>query len=219
MVQLPLRLRVMVLVWLAAALSPGLRAQELMPGADAAAEQEVGTDADSKENPEESSEETLLINDAQDPGTMLTGELSGFTIWDFLRMVLVLGAVIALIYALFLFLKRAGNPKTGDDDFITLLASQPLNGNRSLHLVQVGGEIFLIGSADGAVSLVSRIEDKEFQDRIALHQSGAKAGFRSFSGALRALLGENRRVEETDTAGAESLFLGKQKERLRKLQR
>jgi flagellar protein FliO/FliZ len=170
-------------------------------------------------NEQGTEEETLLINDSEDPGVALSGELSGFTLWDFLRMILVLGAVIALIYGLFLFLKRAGNPKTGGEAFINLLASQPLNGNRSLHLVQVGVELFLIGSADGAVSLVSRIEDKEFIDQITLQQSSEKSGGRSFSGALRALLGETRGDEERSHEENSALFLGKQKERLKNMQR
>ncbi len=159
-------------------------------------------------------ERELAVNDADQPAVQLENELTGFGFWDFLRMVLVLGAVIGLIYALFMFLKKIGNPKSGGEGLINLLASQPLNGTRSLHLVQVGTEVFLIGSADGGVSLVSRLEEKETLDRIALYESDRKSGSSSFAGTFRSILGDNSGEAEGYTSG---LFLRRQRDRLKKL--
>lgn len=156
----------------------------------------------------------LAVNDGEQPAVQLESEMTGFTAWDFVRMVLVLGAVIALIYALFMFLKKIGNPKSGGEGLITLLASQPLNGNRALHLIQVGNEVFLVGSADGGVSLVSRLEDKETLDRIALYESDRKSGGSSFANTFRSILGDNGQESGGDVSG---LFLRKQRERLKKL--
>lgn len=159
-------------------------------------------------------EQDLVVNDAQQPAVQLESELTTFSVWDFLRMVLVLAAVIAVIYALFLFLKRIGNPKSGGGELITLLASQPLSGSRALHLVGVGNEVFLIGSADGGVSLVSKVEDKETLDRIALFESGRKADGKSFAGTFRSIFGDAARGNGGDSG---ALFLQKQRDRLKKL--
>jgi flagellar protein FliO/FliZ len=159
-------------------------------------------------------ESELPVFDDETEALPLQSELTGFSIWDFLRMVLVLAAVIVVIYGLFIFLKRIGNPKTGDTGLIEVLASQPLSGSRSLHLVQVVNEVYLIGSADGTVSLVSKLEDKETLDRIALHESGRKAPGGSFAGTFRSMFGDPAR-EQDEAVG--SLFLRKQRERLKKL--
>jgi flagellar protein FliO/FliZ len=162
-------------------------------------------------------ERELVVNDADQPAVQLENELTGFGFWDFLRMVLVLGAVIALIYGLFLLLKKIGNPKSGGEGLINLLASQPLNGNRSLHLVQVGTEVFLVGSADGAVSLVSRLEEKETLDRIALYESDRKSGASSFAGTFRSILGDNSENGGEAEGYTSGLFLRRQRDRLKKL--
>lgn len=159
-------------------------------------------------------EQDLVVNDAQQPSVQLESELTTFSGWDFLRMVLVLVAVIAVIYALFLFLKRIGHPKSGGGDLITLFASQPLSGSRALYLVGVGNEVFLIGSADGGVSLVSKVEDKETLDRIALVESTQKVGGKSFTGTFRSIFGDAARGSGGDSGVH---FLQKQRDRLKKL--
>lgn len=162
---------------------------------------------------EELNEEELTINDGENPSVALEEGMSGFSFWDFLRMILVLGAVIALIYALFLFLKRIGTPKGGGEELIQLLSTKPLHGSRALHLVKIGTEVFLVGSADGSVSLVSKIEEKESLDQIALRESEQAGGSSSFTASLRGLLGDTGNAitrEETN-------FLRKQKDRLKKI--
>ncbi|MEA1911271.1 MAG: hypothetical protein U9N32_06290, partial [Spirochaetota bacterium] len=65
------------------------------------------------------SEESLVISDAADPEVLEnTAALNTFTVWDFVRMLLVLGAVLGFIYLLFFLLKKAGKPKIISDSTI-----------------------------------------------------------------------------------------------------
>jgi flagellar protein FliO/FliZ len=135
--------------------------------------------------PERVSEEELAIRDTESAQVQLEGGLTSFTLWDFLRMFLVLGGVIAAIYGVFYVLKRMGNPRMQGNTLISVISTQNLQGNRALHLVEVGNEVFLVGSSEGGVELVSRIEDRETLDQIRLYRSEMAMGGGSFQRTLR----------------------------------
>ena len=72
-----------------------------------------------------------------------------------LHMLLGLGFVLALIYALYRLLKRNADkkePTIRGDDWMSILASTSLAPTRSLHLIRVGEEIVLVGSAEQGVT-------------------------------------------------------------------
>lgn len=190
---------------------------------ETAESENAGTEQSSAVN-----EEDLVIQDSQSPEVELEEGLNTFTVWDFLRMVLVLGGVIAAIYGVFFLLKRVSNPRTQPDSLINVLSTQNLQGNRSLHLVEVGNEIFLIGSADGGVQLVSKIEENETLDAIHLYRSQMSAGTKSFQGALKGIFSKTSAAEPQpaaagttgergDRISGSALFLQKQRERLKNL--
>ncbi|MFO7731139.1 MAG: flagellar biosynthetic protein FliO [Spirochaetia bacterium] len=202
------------------------------------ATQSTTSDAADQENtdtarPSAVNEEELSILDTQSPQVELEEGLNTFTVWDFLRMVLVLGGVIAAIYGVFFLLKRVGNPRAQPDSLINVLSTQNLQGNRSLHLVEVGNEVFLVGSAEGGVQLVSRIEESETLDAIHLYRSQLSAGTQTFQNTLKGIFSKTSAAHEHESgaaAGAGSsqstqsnsmngsaLFLQQQRERLKNL--
>ncbi len=167
--------------------------------------------------PAQVNEEELPIQDTQAPEIQLEEGLNTFTIWDFLRMVLVLGGVIAAIYGIFFLLKRVGNPKSQPNNLITVLTTQNLQGSRALHLIEVGNEVYLVGSSDGGVNLVSRIEDGETLDQIRLYRSEVIAGGKSFQQALKGFFHKETVPEAADSMQDGALFLQKQRERLKNM--
>ena len=72
--------------------------------------------------------------------------------------------VIGVIYLLFWLLRRGSGKRIQENDLIRVLGSRSLAGNRALHLVEVGTSIYLVGSSDGGVELISEITDKESLD-------------------------------------------------------
>ena len=152
--------------------------------------------------------------------------LSSFGVWDFLRMIFVLAVVVGLIYGVFYFIRKAGGPRDDGFRFIRVLETRPLAGSRHLHLVEIGSQVLLVGSAENGVSMVSEVSDKETLDSIRLQASRIPPRAGSFAEALKTLFAKGKgtaplRAEDASEAGEEPAasldFMEKQKKRLKKL--
>ena len=146
------------------------------------------------------------------PGTAAP---SGVSTWDFVRMILVLACVLGVIYLLFWLLRRGAGKKIQENGLIRVLGSRGLSGSRSLHLVEVGSSVYLVGSSDGGVELIAEITDKESLDSLRLKAAEqAPGGRRTFAQAF----GEIFRPAGRPFSIGEGLgFLKGQRERLKKL--
>ncbi|MCF6334889.1 MAG: flagellar biosynthetic protein FliO [Spirochaetales bacterium] len=162
-------------------------------------------------------EETLLITDTANQGIPgETSTLNTFSAWDFIRMLLVLGGVLAFIYLIFFILKKAGSPRIISSSTISVLSSQNLESGRSLHLVEVGPQVFLIGSGEGSVRLISEITDKEALDTIKLDKSVNNESSRTFTDTFLGLFRKGGNIDSKTELPA-SGFLRNQRERLKKM--
>jgi len=125
-------------------------------------------------------EETeLIIPDEDSPALPQTGNqiernLGNFSFWDFLRMVLILVFVIACIYGLFFILKKAGSQKFKEDDLINIISSKSITAGKTMHIVEVGNHIMVVGAADNSISTLFEITDKETIDNIRLRKAEVK---------------------------------------------
>jgi flagellar biogenesis protein FliO len=139
----------------------------------------------------------------------------GVSTWDFVRMLIILALVVAAIYLLFWVLRRSAGKKITENDLIHVLGSRSLAGNRSLHLVEVGSSVFLVGASDGGVELISQITDKESLDSVRLkaaeERPGGKRNFQQFLAEI--FRPAARPVSLHDGVG----FLQGQRDKLRKL--
>jgi len=112
-----------------------------------------------------------------------------------LRVLLTLAVVAAAIYGLVFLVKRFARGGMSRDPFLKILASVPLGTNRSAHIISVGSQAWLVGSAENGVNLISEIGDKDVLDAMILEDSrrsadaglsGAPAGrFPDFKSLLR----------------------------------
>ena len=132
-------------------------------------------------------DESLITIGEGVPGAESSGSVFGF--WQLLQMVLVLGAVVGVIYLIFYFLKKAGTGRFAKSDAIRVLGSQTLPGNRALYLVEVGSQVFMIGSGSESVNLIAEITDRETVDSLILDagEQGHGSG-RSFGELIGGLL-------------------------------
>lgn len=162
-------------------------------------------------------EEDIII---QDEGTDIpdrTGSLAGFGAWDIIRMVLILGCVIAAIYGVFYVIKKAGGPRFQNNDLIKIHASQALSSNNSLHLIEVGKELFIVGSAENSVQLIAALKEKDTTDEVRLAlASTSPAGKRTFQEVLSGIFRGGGPHEMDDYRRPEE-FISKQRERLKNL--
>ena len=179
--------------------------------------------------PTRPAESDLLLDDqtaTEPPETDFEAvNFPGVGFGDFLRVIVVLGVVIALIYALVWMLRKLTGIKADGGDEIRVYSTRPIKGNSALHLIEAGKRMFLIGSTDSSVNLISEIDDKETVDEIRRNSSRAPVS-RGFAKLLRnRLLGKSlakREVVETGGVGNYStngsiLNLQRKRERLKDL--
>ncbi len=147
------------------------------------------------------------------PGVQIS--TPGVSTWDFVRMLIILAAVVGAIYLLFWILRRSTGRKITENDLIRVLGSRSLAGNKSLHLVEVGSSVFLVGASDGGVELISEIKDKESLDSVRLKAAEeSPAGRRSFQELLSEIFRPAARpISLGDGVG----FLRGQRDKLKKL--
>jgi flagellar protein FliO/FliZ len=158
-------------------------------------------------------EESLIILDAQDPAVVEnTTVLNTFSVWDFVRMLLVLGAVLGFIYFIFFLFKKIGKPKLISDSTIGIISTKNLEPGRSLHLIEIGSQVFLIGSGESSVQLITEITEKETLDTINMDKSIRNEGSSTFTDIFRGLF---KKDIDTQTKPVPINFIKKQRERLR----
>ena len=139
---------------------------------------------------------------------------------DFVRMVVVLAAVLGAIYLLFRLIRRSSRASVGNAHGITLLGSRSLGGSRNLHLVQVGGDVYLIGATDQALNLIAQITDQDSIDALTPNHAQQRVAGRRFADLL-ADIGPAPGAAPGATAAtaAAADFLHRQQERLQRLRR
>jgi len=165
-------------------------------------------------------EESLLILDTGEPiEAAQNDEMQGGPLvssWDFLRMVLILAAVVGVIYLIFWLLKRSMRRQLPQNDLIHLLGTRNLTGNRALHLVELGRQVFLVGAAEESISLISEIKNQETLDTIALEQSQMRTrATQGFSHFFQSFLKSGK--QQGSSVGDTIDFMKQQRQRLEKL--
>jgi flagellar protein FliO/FliZ len=153
-----------------------------VPGATGAAE----TVPVAEPNPE-----SLIIFDAPEGGEAIAAPqtISGFAM---LRVVLILALSAAAIYGVVFFFKRLAKPQEQANPYLKVLARAPLGTGNAVAVVAVGTRAYLVGAADGGVSLIAEIEDQETVDAMLLDNSRNGQGtggskLLNFSSLLRRL--------------------------------
>jgi flagellar protein FliO/FliZ len=203
--------RVFILLLLLAPLAAGI-AQQSAPAAPEAAAPKASAAGSSSQV----SEESLIIPGGDKPEAAASPAPSGplVSAWDFLRMLLILAAVVGVIYLLFFLLKRGFRRQLPQNDLIRVLGSRSLSGNRSLHLVAMGRSVFLVGSAEGGISLIAEVKDPETLDQLRLESAEAARLPQGFAGLLQSLWkGGAGRTQSGDSLE----FMKQQRQRLQKM--
>lgn len=166
-------------------------------------------------------EKSLAITDT--PGTTGTtvaapsGEIS---VWDFVKMFVILALVIGMILGFLWFMRKLSGQTQGADAPIKVLYTQSLGGSRTLQVVEVANDVLLMGVSDSGVTLVKDLTGTEAGDSFRLAASQGKVGARKgFSDLLAGLMGVKPKIRPDVAEPAEnsSDFLKKQRERLKNL--
>ena len=116
----------------------------------------------------------------------VTPEDTSLGVWFFVRMILVLAVVIALIYFFFAFLKKTTGVGNVSDPYLKKVASLPLGPGKSVHVITLKDKAYIIGAGESSINLIAEVEDKELVDAMNLHApvSSDKKGSLRFSDLL-----------------------------------
>lgn len=89
-------------------------------------------------------------------------------VWIFLRMIIVLGIVIAALYLLFRFMKKTVEPEPDSDDevFLRRVSAVGIGAGKSVQIVSLWNKAYVLGVSDSCVSLLETIEDKDLVDAM-----------------------------------------------------
>ena len=103
-------------------------------------------------------EQELVIPDSP----AVSGSGASFGLWDFFRTLLVLALVIGAVYGVLHLIKRV-QPKfiQADDKKIKVEGTKVIAPGKMVHIIEVEGRRFLIGSADHSVQLLAELDKKE----------------------------------------------------------
>ena len=103
-------------------------------------------------------EQDLVIPDS--PSGAASG--AAFGLWDFFRTLLILALVIGAVYGVLHLLKKV-QPKfiQADDKKIKVEGTKVIAPGRMVHIIEVEGRRFLVGSSDHSVQLLAELDKKE----------------------------------------------------------
>jgi flagellar protein FliO/FliZ len=163
-------------------------------------------------------EKTLAITDTagQNPAPAAAADI---TVWDFVKMVFILALVIGLILGFVWFMRRIQGQGSTADSPIKVLHSQTLGGSRSLQVVEIGTDIFVLGVSDSGVTVVKDLTGTETADAFKLAASRRALKKTAFSDLLNGFLGAKPKIRPDvgEPADNSADFLKKQRERLKNL--
>ncbi len=84
-------------------------------------------------------------------------------VWATMKMILGLGAVLFLLFLSVRFLKRTGigSSDSPSDSWIRLLTTKAIAPHKYISLVEIGGEVLVVGIAESQMTLLHKVSDRE----------------------------------------------------------
>ncbi len=112
-------------------------------------------------------EENILLNfDTPESGAVSSVSSTTGTFWLFVRMIIVLAIVIGIIYLIVWLMKRSMDPGVQDDEYLRKTASLTLAPGKSVQVVTLGDQAWVLGVSEESVSLIAEVHDKELIDAM-----------------------------------------------------
>ncbi len=161
-------------------------------------------------------DETQLKLDAG-PADSAPIEGADLGMWDFVRMILVLGLMVGLIWGFVHVLKRMTQRPVEELDGVKLLATFSLAPSRYLYFVEIGNRVFVLTGAENGVHNLTELDDQVLIDSLRLKASQIKPKGQPFWEMLKNMLGPHKPPMVTPPASQTEEFFRKQRDRLNKL--
>ena len=163
-------------------------------------------------------EATLLLNTGDQPIGEEEVDFQTITISDLFRIILVLLLVIGAIYLVLYIARKFSTTSIEGSSLIKIVGAKGLSKDSAVHLIEVGNQVFLVGSGNSSVNLISEITDRETIDNIHLNLSQANSQTKgTFASIISGRLDLIKRKKTEDRIKQSEIFLKSQRNRLRDL--
>lgn len=179
------------------------------------------TDETTGKGKETAIDETKILLQNQEQTNVATGAKSVSFFGSLWKFILMLVLVCGLAYIVLRFLKQSQALSFNDDPYLKLASSLKLAPNKSLYIITLKREAFLIAVTEKDVSLISKIEDTELVDALNLTAENNEVEQKPFAEMLSALFKKtepkSKRVQAQQTEVSDELtgeFLSGMRERL-----
>ena len=108
-------------------------------------------------------EESIVISDstAAESGTAATAYKGPSTIGMFVRMIVVLIIVVALIYGVLWFIKKKTNVVKTDDEYLRRAAYINIAPGKTVEVITLIDKAYLIGVTEDSITMLGEIHDDE----------------------------------------------------------
>lgn len=148
------------------------------------------------------SEREYSLNDT---GTTYTG------IGAFIKMVLVLGVFVVAIMLLFKFIKKQNAPAADEDNpFVRKVFQLTLSPGKTVQIVTLVDNAYVLGVSDSNVNLIEKITDREMVNALNLYadKNSVQAKPKSFAELLDIFMPNRRKREASASSGSDEILNG-----------
>lgn len=124
------------------------------------------------ENSVSVSEDSTLLQDDYFSSNNETSNLNlkqPSTAWTFIKMILFLCLVVAAIYAVMWFFKKKVNNTKSDDNFLRRVSSLNIGPGKSVEIVTLLDNAYILGVTDSNINVIDQIKDKELIEALNLN--------------------------------------------------
>lgn len=118
------------------------------------------------------SEDSTLLQDDYFSSNNETSNLNlkqPSTAWTFIKMILFLCLVVAAIYAVMWFFKKKVNNTKSDDNFLRRVSSLNIGPGKSVEIITLLDNAYILGVTDSNINVIDQIEDKELIEALNLN--------------------------------------------------
>lgn len=145
------------------------------------------SNADGKNNATTTVDETKILLQNQIQGNLTASEKSVSFFGSLWKLIIMLIIVCGLAYVVLRFLKKSQTISLNDDPYLRMVSSLKLAPNKSLYIITLKREAFLIAVTEKDVSLISKIEDTELIDAFNLYAENSSPVQKPFPEMLSTL--------------------------------
>jgi flagellar biogenesis protein FliO len=94
-------------------------------------------------------------------------------IWAIAKMILGLGAVLGILLLLVHLCKRtaAGKGRVSAEGQVRVLTSKPIAPRKFVSLVEINGQVLVLGVSEAQITLLDKIENPEFMAKTETQQA------------------------------------------------